>query len=80
MLGLVICHNSDRLKAPDNYLAQLGETLCLLANCFLFFCRDLAVFPTLLVDLQHQIQNGDWVPTPWAKFVPLLTSFTLMYK
>ena len=50
MLGLVICHNSDRLKAPDNYLAHVVETR-LLAKCFLFFCCYMAklIFPTLLI-------------------------------
>ena len=40
---------------PDNYLPSGGDSFCLLANYFLFFCSDLAVliFPTLLIDFKR---------------------------
>ena len=42
---------------PDNYLAQVVGTFCLLANCFFVICCDLAVikFPMLLADIQRSI-------------------------
>ncbi len=50
-------------------MAQVMETFCLLANCFLFFCRDSAVFifQTLLAVFEDTIQNGDRVPALWAE-------------
>ena len=40
----------------------------LLANCFLFFCRDFAqfIFQTLLADLKDPIQNRERIPAPYA--------------
>ena len=45
---------------PDNYLTQV-------ANCFLFNCRDSAVFifPTLLADFKDPLQNLNNVHTLW---------------
>ena len=39
----------------DNYLFPVVRTFCLLANCFMLFCSDLAVliFPTLLADIPN---------------------------
>ena len=41
----------------------------LLANCFLFFRRDLAlfIFPKLLADFKDPIQNQNRVATLWAE-------------
>ena len=49
---------------PDNYLAQVAETLF---GCF--FCRDSAVFiiPTLLADFKDIIQNWYGVPALWTE-------------
>ena len=48
----------------------VGEDFyCLLANCFLFFCRNSAVFifPTLLADFKDQIKNRDRDHAMWAE-------------
>ena len=48
---------------PDKY------PFLLLANCFLFFRRDLDwfIFPTLLADFKDPIQNQNRVATLWAE-------------
>ena len=47
-----------------------GDPFGLLANCFLFFCMDPAVFvfPMLIADFKDTLQNQDRVPAVWAKF------------
>ena len=53
-------------QLPDS---SSGDPFSLLANCFLFFCRKLAVFifPTLLADLKDPIQNWKKDPSLWAE-------------
>ena len=54
----------------DNYLAQiLDNHFHLVANCFMYYCRDLAVFlfPALLADFKDPIQNLDRVPALWSE-------------
>ena len=52
---------------PDNYLALVvhGDLFRLLANCFLFFCTDLAVFIllALLADILTQLKVSTVSPT-----------------
>ena len=50
---------STKLPAPSS-----GDHFGLQANCFLFSCRDSAVFifPTILADFKDPIQNRDRVP------------------
>ena len=52
-------YNPDLITVPSG-----GDLYRLLANCFLFFSRGLAVFlfPTLLADFKDPIQNRDRVP------------------
>ena len=47
----------------------VGAPFCLLANYFLFFCSDLAVFifPILLAHFKDPIESKQRVSTPWVQ-------------
>ena len=70
---------------PDNYSG--GDLFRLLANCFLYYCSDSAVFifPTLLTDIQRpnlnlaQGPHHTWIKLHKYSLCPLY-SFTLMHK
>ena len=55
---------------PENYLAKCGDSFILLAKCFLFFCRESALFilSVLLAHLKDPIQKRNRVPALWAVF------------
>ena len=65
---------SNKFKSIDVLSRQLpgpsdGDLFNLEVNCFLLFCRDLAVFifPTLLDEFIDQIQNRDNVLALWTE-------------
>ena len=45
-------------------LATLPDLFRLLANCFMLFCSDLAVY---MGDIQDPIKSRHRVPTPWLE-------------
>ena len=60
----------------DKYLKSGEDPFRPLANCFLFFCRDSAVFifPTLLADFKDPIQKQTGSPICGDSHIQLIHS------
>ena len=70
---------------PKEFLSKWWRPFSLLGNCFMFFCRDLAVFifPTLLAYFKVPIQNLEKIPHPVGRVTQSsypVYSFTLILK